>query len=116
MFVKCKEILSTLQVSISFHEILELIPKFSKFMKELLKGTKHKVVKEQVNMTEKDEMEVPQTLPPKIKNLSKFTISCNIGGLKILHACRYREKLTGLTQIATEFYLFLQKQERKNSQ
>lgn len=66
MFEKFKEMLTTLQVSILFHEVLELIPKFSKFMKALLKGTNQKVVKEQVNMNEKDEIEVPQTLPPKL--------------------------------------------------
>lgn len=31
-------------------------------------------------------MAVPQTLPPKIKDPSKFTISYNIGGVKISHA------------------------------
>ncbi|XP_050909932.1 uncharacterized protein LOC127123787 [Lathyrus oleraceus] len=65
MFTKFKEMLTTLQA--------------------LLKGTKQKVVKEQVNMTEKDGMAVPQTLPPKLKDPCKFTISCNIGGVKIPH-------------------------------
>lgn len=86
MVAKFKEMLTTLQVSISFHEVLELMTKFDKFMKELLKRTKQKVVKEQVNMTLKDEMVVPQTLPPKLKDPGKFTISCNIGGVKIPHA------------------------------
>ena len=45
MFTKFKEMLATLQVSISFHEILELMPKFAKFMKALLKRTKEKVDK-----------------------------------------------------------------------
>lgn len=45
MFAKFKEILTTLPVSISFHEVLKLIPKFSKFMQALLKGTKHKLIK-----------------------------------------------------------------------
>lgn len=40
-------------VSISFHEILELIPKFAKFIPALLKGTQQKLTKEQVNMTKK---------------------------------------------------------------
>ncbi|XP_050909769.1 uncharacterized protein LOC127123611 [Lathyrus oleraceus] len=86
MFEKSQEILATLQVGISFHEILELMPKFDKFMKELLKGTKEKVVKEHVNMTEKDDMVVPQSLPSKLKHPGKLSISCNIGGMKIPHA------------------------------
>lgn len=36
MFAKFKEMLIILQVSISFREILELIPKFAKFMQALL--------------------------------------------------------------------------------
>lgn len=84
MFAKFKEMFTTLQVSISFHEILELMPKFSKFMKALLKGTKDKIVNKQVNMIEKNNMEMPQTLQPKLKDPGKFTISYNIGGVKIL--------------------------------
>lgn len=86
MFEKFQKMLATLQVGISFHEILELMPKFDKFMKELLKGTKEKVVKEHVNMTEKDDMVVPQSLPSKLKDPGKLSISCNIGGMKIPHA------------------------------
>ena len=42
MFAKFKEMLATIQVSISFHEILELMPKFTKIMKTLLKGKGNK--------------------------------------------------------------------------
>lgn len=37
-------------------------------------------------MTEKVDMVMPQTLPPKLKDPCKITISCNIGGVKIPHA------------------------------
>ncbi|XP_050908489.1 uncharacterized protein LOC127122147 [Lathyrus oleraceus] len=53
---------------------------------ELLKGMQEKVVKEHVNMTEKDDIVTPQSFPPKLKDPGKFTISCNIGGVKIPHA------------------------------
>lgn len=46
LFTRFKEMLTKLHVSIYFHEFLELMPKFSKFMKELLTGTKHKLDKE----------------------------------------------------------------------
>ncbi|XP_050909933.1 uncharacterized protein LOC127123788 [Lathyrus oleraceus] len=85
LFTKFKEMLATFQVSISFHEILELIPKFAKFMLALLKDTKPKLVKEQVNMIEKDETAVPQSFPPKMTDLGKFTIACTSGGVKIPH-------------------------------
>lgn len=79
MFLKLKEILATLHVSISFHEILERMPKFIKFMKALLKGTKEKAVKEHVNMIKKDDVVISQAFPPKLKDPGKFTIPCNIG-------------------------------------
>lgn len=86
MFAKFKEMLANFQVSILFHEILEPIPKFVKFMKVLLKGTKGKVGKEHINMTKKEEVVRSQVLPPKLKDPSKFTIPCNIGEVNILHA------------------------------
>ncbi|XP_050896593.1 uncharacterized protein LOC127103369 [Lathyrus oleraceus] len=52
-------------------------------LQALLKGTKHKLVKEQVNRTWKDETTVPQALPPKMKDPVKFTIACTIGGVNI---------------------------------
>lgn len=55
MFERFKEVLRQLYVSISFYEILELIPKFPKFMQVLLKGGKQKLAQEEVNMTEKEE-------------------------------------------------------------
>ncbi|XP_050909986.1 uncharacterized protein LOC127123850 [Lathyrus oleraceus] len=86
MFAKFKEMLDTLQVSISFHEIFELMPKFTKFIKALLKRTKEKMVKKHVSMTEKDDVVITQSLPPKLKDPGKFTISYNISGVNILHA------------------------------
>ncbi|XP_050890811.1 uncharacterized protein LOC127096259 [Lathyrus oleraceus] len=36
-------------------------------------------------MTKKEELTVPQTLPPKLKDPGKVTISCNTGGVNIPH-------------------------------
>lgn len=55
-------------------------------MKAILKGTKGEVGKEQVNMTEKDDTVMPQTLPLKLKDPCNFTIYYNIGGVKIPYA------------------------------
>ena len=55
-------------------------------MQALLKGAKKKLVKEQVNMTEKDELETPQAFPPKMKDPGKFNIACTIGGVNLPHA------------------------------
>lgn len=86
LFARFKEMLAKLQVSIYFHEVLELMPKFSKFMKALLNCTKKKLDKELVNITEKCNTAGPETMPPKLKDLGKFTISCAIGGVKIPRA------------------------------
>ncbi|XP_050896848.1 uncharacterized protein LOC127103645 [Lathyrus oleraceus] len=58
-------------------------------MKALLKGSKEKVIKEHVNMTENDDVIKPQSLPPKLKDPGKFTISCKIGGVNIPYALYY---------------------------
>lgn len=44
------------------------------------------MVKEHVNMIEKDEVVIPQALPPKLKDPGKFTISYNICEVNIPHA------------------------------
>lgn len=44
------------------------------------------MIKEHVNLTEKDNVVKPQSLPPKSKDPCKFTIFYNIGGVNILHA------------------------------
>ncbi|XP_050896177.1 uncharacterized protein LOC127102896 [Lathyrus oleraceus] len=82
MFAKFKEMLATLQISISFHEILELMPNFFKFMKALLKGTKGKAFKEHVSMTENDEMVISQDFPPKLKD-SAFMPLKTVKDLKV---------------------------------
>lgn len=65
MFAKFKEMLTTLHVSISFHEILELMPKFVKFMQALLKGKEEKMIKEHVKPDRKARFGKISTLPSK---------------------------------------------------
>lgn len=86
LFSRFNEMLTKLEVSIYFHEVLELIPKFSKFMKAFLNGTKQKLDKEQVNMVEKCDTVVPETITPKMKDPCKFTIMCTIWRVNISHA------------------------------
>ncbi|XP_050915607.1 uncharacterized protein LOC127130683 [Lathyrus oleraceus] len=74
------------QISIYFHEILELILKFAKFMQALLKGGKQILTQEQVNMTVKEETTKPSKVPPNTKDLGEFNITYTIGGLKVPHA------------------------------
>lgn len=62
------------------------MPKFVKFMQALLKGTRERMINEHVNMVEKDDVVKLKSLPPKLKDLDKFTISCNIVGVNIMYA------------------------------
>lgn len=78
--------LTKLRVIISFQKILELLPKLAKIIKVLLTGTEQKLDKEQVNMTEKCDTTLLQTMPTKLKDPDKFTISCTIGGVEIPRA------------------------------
>lgn len=49
-------------------------------------------------MIEKVDMVIHQALPPKREDPSKFTISCNIGGVKIPHAlCDLRSSINFIT-------------------
>ncbi|XP_050875140.1 uncharacterized protein LOC127078752 [Lathyrus oleraceus] len=62
------------------------MPKFAKFTKALLTGTKQKPDKKQVNMTEKCDTTLLQTMPTKLKDPGKFSISSTIGGVEIPYA------------------------------
>lgn len=86
MFEKFKNMLKQLQVSLSFHEILVLIPKFAKFMQALLKGGKQKLTQEHINMVEKEEAGESLEVPTKMNDPREFNITYTIGGMKITHA------------------------------
>ncbi|XP_050889027.1 uncharacterized protein LOC127094210 [Lathyrus oleraceus] len=55
-------------------------------LQELLTVIKQKLDKEHVNMTEKCDTTLLHTMLTKLKDLSKFTISCIIGGVESPHA------------------------------
>lgn len=59
---------------------MQVFPKFSKFMQVLLKGGKHKLSQEHVNMVEKEEVGESLEVPPKMNDLGEFNITCTIGG------------------------------------
>lgn len=86
MFEKFKEMLKQLRVSLYSHEVIELIPKFAKFMQVFLKGGKHKLNQEQGNMAKREEMIEWEEVPPKMTDSGEFNITCTIGGMKIPHS------------------------------
>ncbi|XP_050878337.1 uncharacterized protein LOC127082156 [Lathyrus oleraceus] len=66
----------------SFTRFEEMLTK----LQALLTGTKQKLDKEHVNMIEKCNTTLLQTMPTKLKGPGKFSISYTIGGVEIPHA------------------------------
>ncbi|XP_050900450.1 uncharacterized protein LOC127107199 [Lathyrus oleraceus] len=77
--------ISKIQVSISFHNILELIPEYAKFMKEFLLRKKKSTLGENVVLTEKCSAIIQRKLSPNLKDPGRFTIPCTIREVKIPH-------------------------------
>ncbi|XP_050919029.1 uncharacterized protein LOC127136526 [Lathyrus oleraceus] len=67
---------------------------FARFKEMLTKI--QKLDKEQVNMTEKCDTILLQTMPKKLKDPGKFTNSCTIGGVEIPHALCYLGSIINL--------------------
>lgn len=83
---KFKEMLSKLQVSILFHEILELTPKYVIFMKEFLSMKNKSSDFETVALKNECGGILKRKLPPNLEDPRKFTIPCTIEEVKIPHA------------------------------
>lgn len=76
-----------LQTSSSFYEILELMPKYAKFMMKFLSRNKKLGICETVALTEKCDALLQRKLPPKLKDPGRFTIPCTIVEEFFSHAC-----------------------------
>lgn len=78
--------LAKLQVSVSFHEILELVPKYVKFIKNLISRKTKADIGEIVALTKECSALLQRKLPPMLKDPRRFTIPYIIGEEKTLHA------------------------------
>nr|XP_025678906.1 uncharacterized protein LOC112778841 [Arachis hypogaea] len=85
-YSKFLEIFKTLHINIPFIEVLEQMPLFAKFMKELL--TKKRSLKEgqMVVMTRECSAIIQKGLPRKRKDPGSFHIPCTIGNMMIERA------------------------------
>ncbi|MCH93279.1 hypothetical protein A2U01_0014227, partial [Trifolium medium] len=82
-FQKFMKMLNKLEMTIPFVEAIEKIPKYAKFMKELLTKKRKPLEDETVNLTEECSAIVQRKLPQKQKDPGSFTIPCSIGNLHI---------------------------------
>ncbi|WP_198155488.1 retropepsin-like aspartic protease, partial [Candidatus Burkholderia verschuerenii] len=80
-FVKFLDMLKKLHINISFIETLEQIPKYVKYMKDVLTRKKKLEDLQTVVVTEECSAIIQHKLPPKQKDPGSFTIPCSISNL-----------------------------------
>ncbi|XP_027357158.1 uncharacterized protein LOC113866529 [Abrus precatorius] len=78
-FNKFLGILRKLHINILFVEAISQMPKYAKFLKEMLSNKKKLEEFETVRLNEECSAILLRKLPPKLKDLGSFTIPCTIG-------------------------------------
>ncbi|XP_062109879.1 uncharacterized protein LOC133821751 [Humulus lupulus] len=79
-FSKFIEIFKKLHINIPFAEALEQMPRYVKFMKDILAKKRKLEEYETVALTEECSAILQMKLPPKLKDPGSFNIPCSIGG------------------------------------
>ena len=78
-FSKFLDIFKKIEINIPFAEVINQMPTYAKFLKEIL-SKKRKIAEEGiVNLTATYSAVIKQKLPAKMKDLGSFTIPCSIG-------------------------------------
>ena len=78
-FSKFLDIFKKIEINIPFAEVINQMPNYAKFLKEIL-SKKRKIAKEGiVNLTATCSAVIQQKLPAKMKDPGSFTILCSIG-------------------------------------
>ena len=78
-FYKFIDIFKSLHISRPFVDMLEQMPKYAKFLKEMLSNKRKLVDNEKVMLTEECSTILQRKLPPKLKDPRSYTIPCTIG-------------------------------------
>ena len=78
-FSRFLDIFKKVEINIPFSEVINQMPTYAKFLKEIL-SKKRKIAKEGiVNLTATCSVVIQQKLPTKMKDPGSFTIPCSIG-------------------------------------
>ena len=78
-FSRFLDIFKKIEINIPFVEVINQMPNYAKFLKEIL-NKKRKITEEGiVNLTATCSAVIQQKLPTKMKDLCSFTIPCSIG-------------------------------------
>src|SRR4051812_1824669 len=78
--------LRSLHINILFADMLEQIPKYAKFLKEIISNKKRLGEHETVMLTEESSALLKKKLPPKLKDPGSFSIPCTIGNTQFNNA------------------------------
>ncbi|KAL8515386.1 hypothetical protein ACS0TY_014187 [Phlomoides rotata] len=78
-FSKFLEVFKKLHLNIPFHEALEQMPHYAKFLKDLISKKRRIEEPETVKLTVKCSALLEKHLPRKMKDLGSFTIMCDMG-------------------------------------
>ena len=73
------EVFKKLHISIPFADVLEHMPNYVKFMKDILSKKRRLSFFATVNLIEECSAILQRKLPQKLKDLGSFTIPCTIG-------------------------------------
>ena len=76
---KFLEMFKQLRINIPFAEALEQMPKYAKFLKDVLTKKRRFSEFETVALTEECSAILKKKLPPKLKDPGSFSIPCNVG-------------------------------------
>ena len=78
-FSRFLDIFKKIEINIPFVEVINQMPNYAKFLKEILSKKREIVEEGIVNLTATCSAVIQQKLPAKMKDLGSFTIPCSIG-------------------------------------
>ncbi|XP_015932308.1 uncharacterized protein LOC107458597 [Arachis duranensis] len=82
-FPKFLEVFKKLEINIPLAEVLEQMPLYAKFLKELINKKRSWNEKETVILTQECSAVIQRGLPPKLKDPRSFILSCTIGSITL---------------------------------
>ncbi|XP_057719759.1 uncharacterized protein LOC130934188 [Arachis stenosperma] len=82
-FPKFLEVFKKLENNIPLAEVLEQMPLYAKFLKELINKKRSWHEKETVMLTEECSVVIQRGIPPKLKDPGSFVVSCTIGKMTL---------------------------------
>ncbi|XP_060182862.1 uncharacterized protein LOC132612789 [Lycium barbarum] len=80
---KFLELLKQVHINIPLVELLQEVPKYAKYIKDVVENKRHWTEFETVALTEECSSRVRSKIPPKLNDLGNFTISITIGNIEV---------------------------------